>query len=315
MKKVIFIVVAIIAIIVAGSLAYLKFALPDVGAAPKLTIHVTPAQVQRGKYLAMHVAVCVDCHSTRDWSRFSGPIISGTFGKGGEYFGPEMGFPGKFYSRNITPYNLKDWTDGQIFRALTTGVDKDGHALFPIMPYLQFGEADKKDIMDIIAYIRTLKPIENKTPPTHPDFPMNFIINTIPKKASFVQRPNPGNTVAYGHYLVNLASCMECHTKVNKGKMILRDAFAGGREFKMPNGTLFSANITPDKQTGIGNWTESDFVAKFKHYADSAALYKMSPHAVNTVMPWSMYAGMDSSDLKAIYTYLRTVKPVRNSVL
>lgn len=315
MKKIIIILLSLIIVVVAGSVLYLKVALPDVGNPPDLTIHSNTALVKRGAYLATHVAVCIDCHSTRDWSRFSGPIIPGTLGKGGEYFGPEMGFPGKFYSRNLTPFNLKNWTDGEIFRAITSGVDKDGVALFPVMPYLHYGKMDKEDVYAIIAYLRTLKSIENTPPPSSPNFPMNLIINTIPQKPAFSHRPNPSSQLQYGAYLVNVASCMECHTKVKEGKIIPSLAFSGGRNFEMPNGTVSSANITPDKQTGIGNWTEADFVARFKDYEDSSATYILPPHAVNTIMPWAMYAGMDTTDLKAIYAYLRTVKPIKNNVV
>lgn len=314
MKKVILVLVGIIVIAVIASICYLKFALPNVGKAEDITIHATPAQIERGKYLANHVAVCMDCHSTRDWTRFSGPIISGTLGKGGEYFGQELGFPGKFYSKNLTPFNLKNWTDGQILRAFTSGVDKDGNALFPVMPYLYYGKIDKEDALAIISYIRTLKPIDSKVPASHPDFPMNFIINTIPQKPSFSTKPNPSDQLKYGAYLTNMAGCIECHTQADKGKINPALAFSGGRDFELPNGIVRSANITPDKQTGIGDWTEADFVAKFKSYADTGAAYKMAPHSVNTIMPWVMYSGMDSSDLKAIYAYLRTVKPMKNQV-
>lgn len=76
--------------------------------------------------------------------------------KGGEFFGPDLGFPGEFYSRNLTPANLRGWTDGEIFRAITAGVNKEGEALFPVMPYRNYSKMDKEDIYDIIAYLRTL---------------------------------------------------------------------------------------------------------------------------------------------------------------
>ena len=82
----------------------------------------------------------------------------------------------------------------------------------------------------------------------------------------------------------------------------------------MPNGMLRSANITPDPETGLGNWTEEAFIARFKAYADSANLSAIAATQVNTIMPWSMYAGMDTTDLKAIYAYLKTIKPVKNKV-
>lgn len=217
---------------------------------------MTPERVERGEYLATHVAVCMDCHSQRDWSRFSAPLVEGTLGQGGEYFGQEMGFPGKFYARNITPANLADWTDGEIFRAITTGVSKYGDALFPVMPYASYGKMDEEDIYDIIAYLRSLEPIENKIPHSEADFPMNFIKNTIPKNPIFTERPDPNDKERYGGYLVNAAGCIDCHTQVKNGQLISELAFSGGREFSMPAGVVRSSNITPDAETGIGSWDE-----------------------------------------------------------
>jgi len=147
-----------------------------------MTIKGTAQQVARGKYLAYHVSACIDCHSTRNWSKFSGPIKAGTIGKGGETFDQRMGLPGKFISRNITPYNLHDWTDGDIYRAITTGVTKDGHPLFSVMPYQSYGKMDPRDFKAIIAYIRTLKPITYDPPASEANFPMNLILQTIPVK-------------------------------------------------------------------------------------------------------------------------------------
>jgi hypothetical protein len=119
--KVLLKIVAVLLILVAGLVAYVKYFMPAVGKAPDIKVAITPERVKHGEYLATSVAVCVDCHSTRDWTQYAGPLTNGTTGKGGEEFGREMGFPGVFYSKNITPYHLKGWTDGEIFRTITTG--------------------------------------------------------------------------------------------------------------------------------------------------------------------------------------------------
>lgn len=310
-------IAVILVIVIAAVLGYVKLMLPNVGKPEDLKISATPDMLKRGEYLANHVCVCIDCHSKRDWSKFAGPLVPGTIGMGGEAFTKEFGFPGTFYSQNLTPANLKNWTDGEIMRAITCGVDKNGVALFPVMPYHYYSHMDKEDIKSIIAYIRTLEPIPNKIPPAQPEFPMNFIINTIPEKASFTNMPAKENILDYGGYLVNAAGCNECHTNVIKGKHVEGMDFAGGREFNFPDKKrIVSANITPDKETGIGYWTEEAFVNKFKSYADAS---KLQPYRSNkdfqTVMPWNMYGGMDSSDLKAIYAYLRTLKPINNKVV
>lgn len=309
-----FFILAFVAIL--GLLSYVSFALPDVGDAENLTVEITPNRVERGKYLANSVNICMDCHSTRDWNKFSGPPIEGTAGQGGEEFNQKFGFPGRFYAKNITPFALKDWTDGEILKAISEGVSKDGTALFPIMPHPNYGKMDREDLYSIIAYIRTLKPIENIVPKSDPDFPMNFIINTIPQKAKFSKRPEPNNRLAYGAYLLNAASCNDCHTKKEKGTPIAGMELAGNFEFPLPKGGIVrSANITPDIETGIGTWTEEMFLQKFKIFQDSTYhIPEVLDNDFNTIMPWTMYSTMKDDDIKAIYAYLRTVKPIRNKV-
>ncbi|MFD2163211.1 c-type cytochrome [Paradesertivirga mongoliensis] len=318
MKKAgkIIIYIALVLIVTIGMLlSYVKFALPNVGEAPGLKVELTPERIERGKYLATHVTVCVDCHSSRDWSKFSGPIDPKSVGSGGEKFDQAAGLPGTIYSANITPHNLKNWTDGELFRAITTGVKKDGSAIFPIMPYASYGKMDKEDIYSIIAFIRTLPEQQTSSPERELDFPLNFIVNTIPAKATPQPIPPVSKPLEFGAYMVNASACFDCHTNVVDGTPIEGMDFAGGREFKLPGGSVFTANITPDKETGIGHWTKQQFVERFKSYADSGH----SPKTVNgsefqTVMPWTMYGGMKTQDLEAIYTYLRSVKPIKNQV-
>jgi len=306
MKKIIKLTLLTIVIAIAGLLLFVSFGLPNVGDPEYLKIDKTQERFERGKYLANSVCVCMDCHSTRDWSKFSGPLIPGTLGKGGEIFNQQFGFPGEFYSKNITPLGIGNWTDGEILRAISSGVNKDGKALFPVMQYVHFGKMD-----------REVKPIVNNVPDSKPDFPMNFIINTIPQKAEFSKIPSETDVVNYGGYLLNAASCTECHTQQVKGAKVEGMDLAGGFEFIMPSGGIAkSANITPDNATGIGKWTEQMFVDKFKSFGDSTYVpNKVEKGNFNTVMPWTMYGTMKETDLKAIYAYLRTVKPIKNSVV
>lgn len=185
------------------------------------------------------------------------------------------------------------------------------------MPHPAYGKMDREDVYSIIAYIRSLDPIENMVPESEPDFPMNFIINTIPKKAEYSVKPDPSDQVAYGAYLFTAAACADCHTQQVKGTPVAGMELAGGFEFPLNTGGIVrSANITPDVETGIGGWTEAMFVGRFKAFADTSYI----PHSVernefNTVMPWIMYSGMSEEDLKSIYAYLKTVKPVKNQVV
>src|SRR5690606_39977467 len=118
-----------------------------------------------------------------------------------------------FYSKNITPANLADWTDGEIYRAITTGVTKDNKALFPVMPYKHYAMMDPEDVKDVIAYLRSLPPIENEVPESKPNFPFNSILNTIPENAKPIKKPSPTNKVEYGRYLSYIARCPACHTR------------------------------------------------------------------------------------------------------
>mgnify|MGYP003670322930 CR=1 FL=1 len=298
-----------------GAFVYLKFVLPNAEPAPEITIQLTDERIKRGEYLANHVTVCMDCHSTRDWSYFAGPVSAGKLGGGGELFGREMGFPGNYYSKNITPFAIKDWTDGEIFRAITTGVSRDGSALFPVMPYTSYGQMDKEDIYSIIAYLRTLEPLESIVPSAERDFPVNLLINTMPTKSVSLSIPDTNDMVKYGQYLVVSASCVECHSQMDKGAKIPGTEFGGGMEFKFPGSMVRSANITPDIETGIGTWTEEMFLGRFKTFSDSTYRpQKIENGTMNTPMPWQMYAGMKESDLKAIFSYLKTLKPMSHKV-
>jgi mono/diheme cytochrome c family protein len=242
------------AVIVIGFLLYFNSSYPNVDPPSGEKVEITPARLERGSYLANHVSVCMDCHSTRDWSKYSGPPMPGTFGKGGDMFDEATaGVPGVIYAKNITPASLKDWTDGELIRAITCGVNKDNKAFFPLMPYFGYNKLTQEDLYSIIAYIRSLEPIENKVPETELNFPLNIIVKTLPLKSYVPSRePDKNNPAEYGKYLVTIAGCFDCHTQQVKGEFIIEKAYAGGFEFQLPGGTLQSANISPDKNTGIG---------------------------------------------------------------
>lgn len=311
--KVLGVLLLVVVLVVIGSIVYVTQALPNIPLKADVNVERTPERLARGEYLAHHVCACMDCHSTRDWNRFSGPLTPGTLGRGGERFDHALNFPGTFYSRNLTPFNLKDWSDAEIYRAITSGVSKDGHPFFPVMPYPNYNKMDTEDIYSIIAYLRSLPPQENTPPLSKADFPINIIMHTIPEPAAPTKRPDPSDPQAYGAYLVNAAGCGECHTKMEKGKKV-GQPFAGGFEFHMPTGAVNrSANITPSVNGGIGKWSRQQFIDRFKQYSDSAYVpppVDWSKNEFQTVMPWTMYTGMSEQDLGAIYDYLRTVEPV-----
>jgi cytochrome c2 len=314
--KILGIILCSVLLIITAIIAYIKIALPDVGAAPQITVDKSAASVERGYYLANRVMSCMDCHSHRNINQFTMPLIPATLGMGGERFDQTEGFPGVFYSANITPLGIGNWTDGEIYRVITTGVRKNGKPIFPVMPYHSYGFAAPEDVKALVAYLRTLKPIQNKVPESSADFPMNIILNTIPKKAEPMQIPPAVDSIASGHYLFTIASCYDCHTPFEKGKFDNAFALAGGRVFPMPGGKVSSANITTDKETGIGSWTREFFIQHFASYRDSAVAHRtVNQGDVQTIMPWTLYGNMTDKDLGNIYAYIQTLKPIRHEVI
>jgi hypothetical protein len=98
-----------------------------------------------------------------------------------------------------------------------------------------------------------------------------------------------------------------------KGQPDFAHMYGGGNVFNVANFHVASANITPDS-SGIGNWDEDQFLNKFTLYREEKN-YNHNPGLKNTTMPLVDYSGMKDSDLKALYAYLRTVKPVTKYVV
>lgn len=319
LKKLLKIFVILLFIAFAGIVAAYVYVVklnPNI-AVEEVKIESTPERIERGKYLAENVARCIDCHSTHDWTKFSGPITPGTEGKGGDLFDRKQGFPGEFYAPNITPHHLKDWSDGELFRAITAGVSKDGRPLFPSMPYINYGKMDKEDIYSIIAYIRTLPSIQNDIPLPKTDFPMSIFIHLIPKQGEFTAKPPVTDQLNYGKYLATMASCSECHTQTKRGLPVEGMEYAGGKYLTLPKGgTIVSPNITPDNQTGIGSWSQEMFIQRFKFFdkTQNPTATDVKEGEFNSTMPWDKYSQMSREDLAAIYVYLKSQKPVSNKV-
>jgi len=274
--------------------------------------------LEKGEYLALHVAACMDCHSKRDFNQYSGPIIPGTEGGGGEVFDQRVGLPGMVVGKNITPDNetgIGTWTDDDLLKAITQGISKNGDTLFPIMPYPNFNRMAKEDLLSIIAYIRTLKPIRNKIPARQLMVPiaMAYPGPALQSSIDGNVRPPESDKVKYGEYLVTMADCGTCHSPLTPQGPDMTRMFAGGYMFNMETFKVVSPNITPDSTTGIGAWNEAQFLHKFTQYREEKS-YNFNPGKDNTIMPLSLLAGIKDEDLKAIYAYLKTVKPISNKI-
>ncbi len=315
LKKIIFIVLGVAVLGTGWFFFRFTVLLPRDIPVPKITLPSSGEEIERGRYLATHVAVCMDCHSTRNWSYFAGPITPGTLGKGGEVFDEDTGLPGRVISKNITPYSLVDWSDGELFRAITGGLQNDGDALFPLMPYDAYRIMDERDLLAIIAYLRTLEPIENDVPDHELNFPLSLIVNSIPRAAELrtVNREDP---IEYGEYLSTLAGCTWCHTPINATQQsIPEQSLAGGHEFTIGTFVVRAGNISSDKETGIGNWSLDQFIARFRQYqGERGRTIPLGEDGFNSLMPWTMYADITDEDLGAIYTFLVQSEPRSNEV-
>lgn len=305
--KIVLIFLGIIAGLTALALVVTYLTFPRSEAPPDLRVEATPERVERGRYLVEHVAACLDCHSQRDWSQFGGPVVPGTEGRGGEVLKGEFG---ALVAPNITPAAIGGWTDGELYRAITGGISPNGDAYFPVMPYHQYGLLADEDVHAIIAYLRTLKPIEHRPEAKRSlAFPLNILVRFMPRPGSPGRRPDPADEVSWGRYLATAAACSDCHTPKERGHAIPGLTMAGGNQFPLPDGRVVrSPNITPDPKTGIGGWTREQFVQRFKAFAEPAPAT-----TAQTVMPWRVYAGMSERDLGALHAYLRSLQAVERA--
>lgn len=273
-------------------------------------IRVKPLKTNliRGKYLVNHLAACTSCHSTRDWNRFSAPVIPKTEGIGGDT-ASEVGLP-NIVAKNITPFNLDFWIDGEVIRAITSGINYDNKIIHPYMPYKYYNHLTKNDLYAIVSYVRSLSEKISPKYKSEISFYNKMKHKIIPKRYTPPAKINYSNKIERGKYLTTIASCSRCHTMDEKKSF---DKFmAGGKNFFLKTGgQVLAANITPDVTTGIGSWSEEQFLEKFKSYSNLA---KITSNEFNSVMPWYAYNGLSNNDLSAIYSYLMTLKPISNEV-
>ncbi len=268
----------------------------------------TPERLTRGRYLANYVAGCTDCHSDHDWKAPGAPVIEAKLGAGQVF--PGM-FPGAVVAPNITPdpaTGAGNWTDDQLARAIREGIGHDGRALFPLMPYENFRSLSDEDLAAIVVYLRSLPAVRNSLPKTEIIFPVKYLMRSAPEPVTAaVPPPDLSTAQKRGEYLVQIAVCIDCHTPQQKGQYNMALAFAGGFEFAgTPLPDVTSANITPDP-SGISYYDENLFL-EVMHTG------KVKARELSAMMPWIDYGQMTEEDLKAVFAYLRTLKPVHHRV-
>jgi Cytochrome c len=313
-KKIFLTLIVLLVLAVSGFAGFVFLARPLSRPPQPVTAVATPERLARGEYLA-HATGCVDCHSERDFSRYSGPPKT-PWGAKGLCFDKGVGVPGVVCPPNITPdleTGLGAWTDGEILRAMREGVSRDGRPLFPLMPYGDLKHLSDDDALSIVAYLRTLPPVAYKAPAAQLEFPLPIVIRFIPRPLEApVAAPAKSDTVGYGRYLSTTMGCIFCHTTADAQMTpIPGREWAGDNEFRGPWGVVRSANLSPHP-TGLGDRTRENFIGLFRAFG--AVEGELPKGSQNTVMPWAEYNRLTDEDLGMIYDYLKTQKPVAQVV-
>ncbi|HUR32488.1 MAG TPA: c-type cytochrome [Vicinamibacterales bacterium] len=270
----------------------------------------TPARLARGKYIFTAASVCVGCHSEWDRTLDGHPPRAGVEGAGKTW--ADEGMPW-LTAPNLTADPESGaglWTDDMLARAIREGIGHDGRALFPLMPYARFAAMSDEDLASVVVYLRTLPAVRNALPKTDVPFPPGPLINALPQPITApVATPDLSTPERKGAYLVRMAVCAECHTPSDeRGNKLAGLEFAGG--FPLPDATaghtVSSANITPDP-SGIPYYDEALFIQTIR-------TGRVIARELDDMMPWASYRHLTDDDLKAMFAYLKTLKPVKHTV-
>lgn len=300
---------ALLAIGISKTIGWRPFLGPRTRPLSSRKFEATPQRLERGRYIFNSLSGCVDCHSEHDTRNSDHPVLLAMQGAG--EIMPFADLPGRIVASNLTPdpqTGAGKWSDDQLARAIREGIGHDGRTLFPMMPYEHYRSMSDEDLASVVVYIRTLAPVHHELPSTEIIFPVKYLIRSVPQPVGNpVSAPDPANRLQWGAYLVNMAGCSDCHTPMDKGQPIPGMEFAGGQVFRGAWGSIaVSANITPDP-SGIGYYDEALF-------NQSIRTGYVKARKLDALMPVEQYSGLTDDDVKAIFAFLRTVKPVHHRV-
>lgn len=229
---------------------------------------------------------------------------------------------GVIHSYNITQdktHGIGAWTDGELYYFLRTGIRRDGSWAPPYMP--KFSLLADEDLYSVIAWLRSDNPLaqasKEEGPANRPNFLVRLLANVVifapPLPPRPITIPDSTDQIAFGRYIANgMVGCYGCHSADFKTNNDLDPPkspgfYAGGNPLLNLEGEVVpSANITMDEETGIGKWTEQEFLdaVKFGKRLQGGNLnYPMLPHTTLT-----------DYEVKSIFAYLKTVPPVRHEV-
>ncbi|PJZ51691.1 c-type cytochrome [Leptospira adleri] len=268
---------------------------------PDIKASKDPAIIARGERLAYGAAHCSECHQSNSASSVR-PVLSG---------GREFALPvGTFYSPNITPDSetgIGRFSDSEIARALRYGVRPDHTVLLDFMP---FHNTSDEDLTAIISFLRSMKPEKNQVPAHELTWIGKvlkaFVVKPVGPNGEVLKSIEPSETIAYGDYLANsVANCNGCHTKRSMIGEYIGEPFAGGTPMEDSDPSkepLTPPNLTPHSEGRITQWNEKQFLARFRQGKSIS----------HSHMPWESYKNMSDSELKAIFRFLKSLKPAKN---
>jgi mono/diheme cytochrome c family protein len=273
------------------------------------TFERTPARVQRGRYLVTTAQTpCILCHSPLDTSGGELKIKEGMM-LAGRSWAPE-GLP-YLTAPNLTSdpeTGLGSRTDDELARAIREGISHDGRTLFPAMPYERYRNMADEDLASIVVYLRSVPPVRNPLPPTKVPFPISRLINGAPEPVTTPVTPDLSSPEKRGRYITTLAVCADCHSPADgQGRPVAGMEFAGGATISFSDWKpVAGANLTPSVN-GIPYYTEELFI-------EAMRTGKVRSRPLNEMMPTRYFRHFTDQDLKDVFAYLKTLKPVDHYV-
>jgi mono/diheme cytochrome c family protein len=228
------------------------------------------------------------------------------------------------YSANITPdikTGIGGWTDEQIITAIRLGRRPNGERLVPVHPFISFNGMANEDLKALVAFLRTVPPVNQTNTPkkiTVPMFDSVFLPAWLMAFAAKETPPPaaPVSGVARGEYLVHaVAHCGECHTPRSAMTMAVDNSrfLAGNPKKTGPEGQA-TPNITPDKATGLGDWTEAQIVTYLGtgNRPDGDVAGGLMEEMIQGTL--AGLKDLAKADLQAIARYLKSIPAVKNKI-
>jgi len=260
--------------------------------------------VEKGRYLFAVAGGCA-CHTVPEGA----PYV------GGRAFPIPMG---KVYSTNMTAdkeTGLGAWSDQEIYHAMVKGMRRGGGRLLPVMPYEAYSGMAEEDLKAIIAYLRSFKPVRKGTPALKSWLPFYRPLGTLVwfklfSRFSTSPAKAPQGGIERGRYLVEHVSlCGDCHTPRNSlgapnHALYLAGAKDGPLGEEVPN-------ITPDKESGVGEWGRND-IAEFLLTGTKPDLDNAQGLMEEVIQ--AGYKDMKREDALAIADYLKTIPAIKNKL-